>query len=90
MKVLCHMSSCLHWRKFDSPQILMYHKSYVPLGDDDLYSGYCARDIVGIRERNIETLQVKHHLAVCRTYSDKRIKGHMDFSRYPQGGHIPD
>lgn len=46
--------------------------------------GKCERESVFVDQ----SLIGNELLWVCRTYSDKHVSGHMDWSRYPQGGNI--
>ncbi|MFH1546952.1 MAG: hypothetical protein ABIC57_00525 [bacterium] len=88
--VWCNDDRCAWWRKIPFDKVIQYHKFYIPLGDDDAYTGICFRNGVGIRSRIIESrlLETKYRLAECKCRSDKIISGHMDFSRFPQGGNI--
>ena len=87
MNVYCNCADCLHYEELLEKKILMHHKGYIPIGDDG-YSGICVREEIGISRMHISTNQVDYRLAKCVSKSDKRIAGHMDWSKFPQGGNI--
>ncbi|MBI2020133.1 hypothetical protein HYS94_01815 [Candidatus Daviesbacteria bacterium] len=71
-------------------------KKYVQVNDNfkslpnDNVKGLCTRQEIRLTAREVETLRVKHKLAGCAVRSDKRITGHMDWGKFPEGGNIPD
>ena len=60
------------------------------------FTGECDRkqddgeEVIGILPKEIITLDVKLHIPECVAFSNTGISGHMDFSKMPQGGNIPD
>ena len=64
------------------------NKAHIPLGEDSYYHGICARPVLGITPQTIETGNLKYDTAVCTFRAQKYIKGHLDFTRFPQGGRI--
>jgi hypothetical protein len=88
MRVLCNATGCLFWRGLEEPECISRHKGEsLPW---DTYSGYCTRDAVGVNFRRIETYNTIYKVAECSCYSDKHFVGHVDFSRFPQGGRITE
>ena len=61
---------------------------YVPF-EKDAFNGVCGRKELGLRPQEIIELHTKHKLTTCSMRSDRSF-GHLDFSRFPQGGNIPD
>lgn len=87
--IYCNNDKCLHYRALPYKEFIKYHQGYSPLGEDDCFTGVCARrDGIGIKPKNFETASCKYKFADCMTKSDVKISGHMDFSKFPQGGRI--
>ena len=88
MSTYCDNEECLHFSKLDSAHFLKHARNYKPLGDSSGYPGMCGRADQGIRIKKFESTQVKYEWSVCTSFSNRKIKGHMDWSRFPQGGNI--
>lgn len=88
MIIYCNNYNCLfnepidesHWVGEDKPGITPF--------EDDTYRGKCSYDKVFVRNRKITTMTMEYNIPECVNFSDKKIKGHMDFSKFPQGGNI--
>lgn len=89
MKILCNVQDCLWWKKLENSQRLnsgnVKDNDFAPL-----FEGECSREEIGVSAKIIETTNFNHSLGVCYCKSDKFISGHLDFTRFPQGGNIPD
>lgn len=86
--VYCKVKECLWYEDIPFSVYVAPTKDYTPLGEEDAYRGVCGRATLGIAGKVIETSLAKHNLAVCKLRSDKRITGHLDFSKFPTGGNI--
>lgn len=93
--VYCSVESCAHNISISPGKFVKHHKDWKALGPDDAYRGICSRLEIGIKENVFSTPSGAYHRpAECRFRSDKKIKGHMDFSRFlnsdgtSQGGNI--
>ena len=81
-----------------NPQKFRYNKNgdfyvYKVKKDKFLYAGnngFCIRKDIGIQLHFIETYSTKHEVPQCEGYSLKGIRGHFDWSRFPQGGNVGD
>lgn len=87
--IFCNDAKCLWNQQIDIKKFVKRHKDHKPF-PHDFYSGVCSRPEIAINPKVIDTREVKHQLAVCAVRSNKGISGHLDWSRYPQGGNIPD
>lgn len=87
--VYCAEDRCLWYQSLDIKKYVKHHKDHQPF-PADYYSGICCRSEIAINPKRISTLLVDHRLAICALRSDKEISGHLDFSKLPQGGNIPD
>ena len=85
----CDVDSCLWYKELEEKHYLGEGKlNYVPF-EDNSYSGTCTRpEGVFISMKKFESHQMKYEWPCCMSFSHKKIKGHMDWSRFPQGGHI--
>lgn len=95
--VLCKEEECLWFKPLDTPRFVEYVKGYVPLGEQDAYTGVCDRPgVIGVGPKTIESPTSKQKLATCQCRSERHNKGHVDFSRFlqsdgtPKGGMIRD
>ena len=79
-EVLCNDEECLHWKKLDEPRDIQYCRNFVPL-EGTSYTGICQRDVVGIKPKVITTNIITHNTMVCMTRSEKKNKGHLDFTK---------
>lgn len=61
---------------------------YVPFKEDGIV-GVCGRSEIGLQPREYEELHTAGKVTTCSVRSDRSF-GHLDFSRFPQGGNIPD
>ena len=52
----------------------------------DFAKGMCTRVEIALSPKEISDLVRRHKVTSCVARSDKTIKGHLDFSRFPQGG----
>ena len=92
MRVLCNDKKCFWWKSCN-PQKLIYGRGQEGMTE---FSGECGRkqdngeEIIGILPKEIITLDVKLHAPECVAFSNLGISGHMDFSKFPQGGSIPE
>ena len=50
--------------------------------------GFCQRKDILIDKQSVAGQGII--LWVCRCFSNEGFSGHMDWSRYPQGGHLSD
>lgn len=87
MRVLCNNSECIFFQPLPEGRIQNLSRSGRPW-DWDKYTGLCTREEIGVKVRVIETRDTKYVLPECRTFSNKGFSGHLDFSRFPKGGHI--
>jgi len=67
-------------------KIVEYHRAYTPLSNDAGYSGVCTRREIGIEEKVHNDRNYDYKYRACQLYSNKKVSGHMDWSRLPQGG----
>lgn len=67
------------WRRFE-------YTHFKDLG----YNGICVRSELGIRPKTLDMTKEHWELAICPYLSITASKGHMDWSRFPEGGNIPD
>jgi hypothetical protein len=92
MRVLCNDTKCVHWKACEHQKIIYGH------GGESLstYIGECARkqddgqEVIGILPKDIVNYDVKLHIPECQCFGVMGVTGHMDFSKLPQGGQIPD
>ena len=87
--VFCNEAKCIWNKDIEMKKYVKRHRDHTPF-PQDYYHGICSRLEIAINPETIETIQVKHSLAICAVRSDKGISGHIDWSRFPQGGNIPD
>jgi len=88
MKVLCNAERCVYWKELEEPVPFPRPGVGKPYDFDKCY-GYCTRDVIGIDFKVVYSSQAKYDVPVCRLYGSKDWPtGHMDWSRYPQGGSI--
>ena len=87
--IFCGDSRCLWYKDIEVKKYVKRHTDHTPFSND-YYQGICTRPEIALNQKIIDTAQMKHQLAVCAVRSDKTISGHLDWSKYPQGGNIPD
>lgn len=87
MEVLCDDLDCAWCKPLGEERFIEHYKNYNPLAGMG-YRGVCTREEIGIKARKIETHNTIYHIPECRSFSNKGISGHIDFSRFPQGGRI--
>ena len=87
--VYCKEESCLWFKKIAFKKFIEHSKGQKFFGDE-YYTGVCSRSVIGVNPWELETKISKHKKAICNFRSDKYISNHLDFSRFPQGGNIPD
>lgn len=80
MKVLCNAERCIHWKELKEP-VITPRAGIGEAWDWDKCSGECLRDEIVIKFQN--------EVPGCWFYSSRDWPtGHMDWSRFPQGGAI--
>ena len=89
MKVLCNQADCQFWTDLHEGGIHL-NRGRIRSEFEDKYYGICEADEIGISNKHIETHQTEWNLPVCKRYTQRGIVGHIDFSRFPQGGRIPE
>lgn len=91
--VYCNDTDCIwnkkiNFKKFIDTAVGQEHF------DDDAFTGICTRAEIGIRPLELEEGDLnskrKYRHAICCVRSDDKVKGHMDFSKFPFGGNVPD
>lgn len=87
--VYCDDYRCVWNVAIKFKKYVLHHKDEKPF-EEDSAKGVCGRKEILLTPKEINTLQRKYKLATCSVRSDKGISGHLDFSRFPQGGNIPD
>lgn len=85
-EILCNSEECAFFETLGQERQLIRHGGRPQ--EWDKYKGKCIRPEIGIKVRVIETYSVKYVIPECRTFSNKYPAGHLDFSRFPKGGHI--
>ena len=84
-QLFCNKTGCLHYKPL--PEGEKHH-----LGEEkpdqnvflkDAYCGTCDRDTVFLRGKRIEGASgILYNITECASYSDSKISGHLDFSRF--------
>lgn len=90
--VWCSDYECAHNINVPVKKPVIFNKrNYTPF-PGDFFKGVCGRvDELMLRQHHIVESGVKDKVTKCICRTDKRITGHMDFSRFiGQGGNIPD
>jgi len=87
MKVLCNVKECLHCKQLEKPRKLKYGQFSESMSE---YLGECDKEEIGIQMRVIETLSQRYEVPECYSQAVKKMKYHVNFSRFPEGGHISD
>ena len=86
--VYCDNKKCIHYKPINFKHCVRQNRN-ASLFEDSAFKGICGRpQEIGIKESNVINKDNKWKVNDCKSYSDMKISGHMDFSRFPQGGHI--
>lgn len=81
--VYCNDTSCAFFTPLPFKHELKHHKDYKPF-DDCYYTGVCGKGEIGMKKREVSTALANYKFCNCTSRSDKKISGHVDFSRFPQ------
>ena len=91
--IYCNALKCMWNVKLEEKVFLKHHREHQPF-DDDAYEGICSRNEIGLYYKEeaptFGQVRVKKKWVYCPFRSDVHPSGHMDWSRFPQGGNIPD
>ena len=87
--VFCKDDRCAWNMGIKEEVFIKHHKDDHPFPADS-YRGVCSRPELGLNAEVIQSGNRKRVLATCGFRSDKTLSGHLDFSRFPKGGNIPD
>jgi len=85
--VYCNRKDCVYYKKLDEKHYFDEDYRIQRHFDEDYFSGICTREKLFVGKKEIHTDLIKHDLAECKNHS-RLAQGHMDFSRYPNGGRI--
>ena len=86
-RILCNTIDCIFWISLSEASRLKYGRFTESLSE---YVGYCGREQIGVQMRRIETRDAIYNIPECEGFSKKGFSGHLDWSKYPQGGHLDD
>lgn len=89
--VWCNDYDCAHNVQVPMEKQIEFNKrNYTPFEGDKM-RGVCARKDLMIRAAHYVKQGYKDKLVKCICRTDKKVTGHLDFSRFiNQGGQIPD
>ena len=82
--VMCDSEECLWWRpnEDNEEKFIKWNRTFVELKGLG-FRGTCGRDTgPAIRFRTVFTASKKQKVPECVAYSDKKISGHIDMSRF--------
>ena len=87
MIVYCNDKDCPNRKELPFKKKINWGRGRVPF-EEDGYTGICLKKEIAVDSKTVETTNTKYRYSECRNRSDMKISGHMDFSRFPQGGNI--
>lgn len=85
--VYCNSKKCLHWKEIPFKYFVNHNKN-VNNFEDSAFRGICSRKEIAVRQRDIISKDMYYNINECKSFSNTKISGHMDFSKFPQGGNI--
>lgn len=88
MIVYCNNTECLHYQDSGEAHFVGEDQKGVTPFEADAYKGICTCEKLFVRSRKVVTRTLDLQVPECVNFSDKKYKGRMDFSRFPQGGNI--
>ena len=90
MVIYCNVSDCIYNEPLPEGEkhyVGEDRKGVTPF-EDDYYEGTCSCGKLFVRIRNVDTYNTRHEIPECKCFSLKVRRGHLDFSRFPQGGNV--
>jgi len=81
--VYCDDDKCPFYRELPFKHELKHHIDYKPFSDC-YFKGVCGKAEIGMRKKEVSTALANYRFCVCSSRSDKKISGHVDFSKFPQ------
>lgn len=86
--VYCKDVDCF-WNKYVGRGKYILPTTNSTVFPDDDYRGICTRPELGLSPQQVADLHTRYRVTACAVRTDKAT-GHLDFTRFPEGGNIPD